>query len=140
MNDILKNFILFKNKYKNKKKEVIEYNKVLIVDDDKINRYVLNRYIKQANSNVIIDEATNGLEAINLSNKTNYRFIFMDVKMPFMDGIEASRIILINRPDVIIYGITGQIESISVTKAMKIGMKKCIGKPIDKKEIQDLFL
>lgn len=130
-----------KHKPTQKPKEIfiIEYNKVLIVDDDIINRYVLNRYIKQVDFNIIIDEAANGIDAINLSKKTNYRFIFMDIRMAFMDGIEASRIILQNKPETIIYGITGQMEAISVNKAIQVGIKKCLGKPIDKKDIQDLF-
>mgnify|MGYP000659752262 CR=1 FL=1 len=117
----------------------IDYNKILIVDDDKINRYILNRYIKHINADLIIDEAENGKLAIELSIKTNYRFIFMDVKMPVISGIETTKIILNNRPDAIIYGITGQVEKISIDQAIMAGMKKCIAKPIDKNEIQKLF-
>lgn len=116
-----------------------DYNKILIVDDDKINRYILNRYIKQINQDLIIDEVINGYDAIDMSAKNNYRFIFMDIKMPKIDGIETTKLILKNKPNAIIYGITGQIESSSVIKCINAGMKKCIAKPVDKKNIQDLF-
>jgi len=128
-----------KSKIQSKSELEIDYNKILIVDDDKINRYILNRYIKHINDDLIIDEAENGKNAIELSLKTNYRFIFMDIKMPVISGIETTKIILNNRPDAIIYGITGQVEKISIHQAMMAGMKRCIAKPIDKNEIQQLF-
>lgn len=117
----------------------LDCNKILIVDDDKINRYILNRYIKHINMNLIIDEAENGRKAIELSMKTNYRFIFMDIKMPVLSGVEATRIILNNKPNAVIYGITGQVEKTSINECIMAGMKKCIAKPIDRVELEKLF-
>lgn len=114
-------------------------NNILIVDDNKINRYILNRYLKNINQNLLINEAINGYEAIEMCSKIDYRYVFMDIKMPEIDGIETTKIILQNKPYIHIYGITGQIEKLSIDKAIQAGMKKCIAKPLDKKDLEKLF-
>lgn len=65
--------------------------KILIVDDLKINRMVLTGYLKKFNFSIL--EAENGLEAIQLIETQSPDLIFMDLKMPEMDGFEASKVI-----------------------------------------------
>lgn len=66
--------------------------KILIVDDEWINRYLLITIIKKE-FDVTIDEAENGKEAIEFVERNQYDIIFMDIRMPVMDGVEAVRII-----------------------------------------------
>lgn len=69
---------------------IIVEHKVLIVDDVAINRKLLSSFIKNYfNKNVIIFQASNGLEAIDIFNKEIIDIIFMDIHMPNMNGIEA---------------------------------------------------
>ena len=72
---------------------------VLIVDDNPMNILVIQSYLKSINLQG--DQALNGKEAVDkvkerASNRdccTTYKLVFMDINMPIMDGIEASRII-----------------------------------------------
>lgn len=106
-------------------------NKVLIVDDADINRYILKKYLQKLNYKIdIIDETFNGYEAIKMCDNNNYNIIFLDLKMPGIDGIETAIQILKKNPDNIIIACTGQVESDVISKCKKIGIIKCIGKPI----------
>lgn len=63
--------------------------KVLLVDDNQINRTVAAEILKQSGCKV--QEASSGLEAIELVQKNNFELIFMDIQMPEMDGVEATK-------------------------------------------------
>jgi len=63
--------------------------KVLLVDDNQINRQVAGEILKA--SGCLVDLATNGHEAIALVEKKNYDIIFMDIQMPEMDGVTATK-------------------------------------------------
>lgn len=108
---------------------------ILIVDDADINRYVLKKYISKLMPNVVLDEASNGIESVDMAKTKHYDIIFMDIKMPGLDGIGATEMISKNDPCSLIYGVTGQIEKESVMKALSSGMKGCIAKPLDRNEI-----
>ncbi|QIA09790.1 ATP-binding protein [Draconibacterium halophilum] len=61
---------------------------VLIVDDAAFNRYLLKSIFTKWK--VDFDEAENGQEAVDLAAQNNYALIFMDIRMPVMNGIEAA--------------------------------------------------
>lgn len=62
---------------------------VLIVDDEKIHQLMLANHLKKMDYEP--DIANNGAEAIAMCAETSYDIIFMDIEMPVMDGIEATR-------------------------------------------------
>ena len=65
---------------------------VLVVDDNKINRLLLSKLLTRWG--VLADYVENGLQAINkVETNPNYDVILMDIHMPDMGGIEATRII-----------------------------------------------
>ncbi|MEN8256417.1 MAG: response regulator [Thermodesulfobacteriota bacterium] len=66
-------------------------NKVLIVDDQPLNRLFLADLLKMHEINPT--EATNGNEAVQQWLKNDYAVILMDIKMPDLNGIDATRII-----------------------------------------------
>jgi len=107
-------------------------NKILIVDDSNINRYVIKKTIENLyGAQYIIEEADNGLNAIEKCKVEEYRIIFIDIKMPIMNGDIAVKEIRKFNNTSFICGITGQIENYK--EYLNIGMNKCISKPIDKK-------
>ncbi|KAK4501533.1 hypothetical protein PRZ48_007342 [Zasmidium cellare] len=62
---------------------------VLIVDDNKINRNLLVMFMKK--NNITYEQAENGQEAVDLYTSSSFNYILMDISMPVMDGIEATR-------------------------------------------------
>lgn len=125
--------------YMNKSKEINDKIKILVVDDAKINRYIIIKFIAMFRPNLKIDEAMNGIEAIKMSKEKDYDMIFMDIKMPGIDGIQTSVEILKNKPYINIYGITGSIEEANIKLAKKSGMLGCLGKPIDKVQLRNIL-
>jgi CheY-like chemotaxis protein len=123
-NDINKNDI-------NKNTEC-DSKRILIVDDSNVNRYVIKKLIINifGVDRFIIDEVENGKLAIQKSKEEEYKIIFIDVKMPVMNGDEAVQEIRKFNNYSFICGITGQIENYN--EYIKKGMNKCISKPIDK--------
>jgi PAS domain S-box-containing protein len=69
----------------------LEGKKVLVAEDNKINFFVANRFLIGWGVNVT--HAENGKIALDLLEKENFDLILMDLHMPVMDGIEATRVI-----------------------------------------------
>lgn len=110
---------------------------ILIVDDAKVNRYILLKYINKNSGNYhSIYEASSGQIAIEISKTVKLDVVFMDIRMPVMDGIEATKLIKKEYPEVLVYGTTGQVEKGVMEECKKAGMLTCIGKPIQIHDIQ----
>ncbi|WP_424495313.1 ATP-binding protein [Salinimicrobium sp. GXAS 041] len=65
---------------------------LLLVEDVEINRNIILQYLKKW-WNVVPDEAENGAKALEMIQEKNYDLILMDLRMPVMDGYEASKMI-----------------------------------------------
>ena len=102
---------------------------ILIVDDNKELRSLFCIMLNEFD----ILEAGNGIEAINSCKDNEINLILMDILMPEMDGIEATRKILISYPEIIILGITAYSNRAEEMK--KAGAKEVLIKPIRKNEL-----
>ncbi len=71
---------------------------ILIVDDNVTIRAGIKLTLNSSGYIIECDEAENGLEAVEFSKKTNYDIILMDISMPLMDGIEATKKIVEIKP------------------------------------------
>jgi two-component system sensor histidine kinase/response regulator len=71
--------------------KVIDQNSILLVEDNKINQAVVRAILKQ--EGISIDVAENGQQALDMcaQRKMPYSIIIMDLQMPVMDGLEATR-------------------------------------------------
>ena len=85
--DFVENFRRRRQKYENKTDMSAEGKKVLLVDDNNINRRVFASLLKHTGIQVV--EASSGNEALGLVLKEKYDIIFLDHMMPGMDGIET---------------------------------------------------
>lgn len=78
--------------------------KIIIVDDEKPARDRLNRLIAAMDEHQVVAEASNGHQAVELTEKHEPDIILLDIRMPVMDGLEAARHIFKNKnPPAIIF-------------------------------------
>jgi len=102
--------------------------KVLIVDDSALVRKQLTELISTLDMD--IDTAKNGKEAVDKATSMQYDVITMDINMPVMDGIEAVRQIMENRPTAILMVSSLTTENASITMdALDLGAIDYISKP-----------
>lgn len=80
--------------------------KVMLVDDHDMVRRGLRQLIEKENDLMILAEASDGQEAVNLARNMNPDIIVMDVNMPVLDGIDATNKIKAEMPDVRIIGLS----------------------------------
>jgi len=111
-------------------------NKILIVDDQKGVRRLLEELFKKEGWSVYI--ASDGLEAIGAVKEVIPDIVLMDMKMPNMNGLESSALILNQFPDMRIIMMTAYGEMDVVKKALEAGVKRCITKPFDILSLRDL--
>lgn len=78
--------------------------RVVLVDDSTHVRAMLRRIVEDDNEIILVGEAENGREAVDLVGATAPDVVVMDVQMPVMDGIDATREITHRWPDVRVVG------------------------------------
>jgi PAS domain S-box-containing protein len=107
--------------------------KILIVEDNDINRLVINKMMKDWG--LKIDNAINGVDAINKINENNYDIILMDIEMPEMNGYQCIREIRTNLPspknNVAVMAMTAHANKKERDKCIQLGMNDYISKPFD---------
>lgn len=95
--------------------------KILISDDHKIMRDGLNALIKSQSDMEVVGEAKNGQEALNLTAEKQPDVIIMDVTMPDMNGIEATRQIAGSNKSIKIIGLSMHSDKRFVIEMLKAG-------------------
>ncbi|WP_205860392.1 response regulator [Polaribacter sp. 11A2H] len=95
--------------------------KIVLVDDHKLLRDGLRNIIEQRSNMHIIGEASDGREAIKICPKLLPNVIVMDVAMPGLNGIEATRQIHKNNPDIKIIGLSMHSSKQFIQSMFKAG-------------------
>jgi two-component system, NarL family, response regulator LiaR len=85
---------------------VTENLKLLIAEDNELLRAMLANYLDQRIGLQVVGTAANGQEAVDLSSQLQPDVVLMDVVMPVMDGIAATRIIRERQPNVKVVMLT----------------------------------
>jgi len=109
---------------------------ILIVDDEKINIIYLNTIVKRIDGftpNILI--ARNGKEAVDQCRDNEIDLILMDIRMPEMDGLEATKKIKSFKPGIIIIVQTAFSTAQDRALAFESGCDDFISKPINKEEL-----
>ncbi|WP_051261748.1 cache domain-containing protein [Desulfovibrio inopinatus] len=115
---------------------------ILVVEDDEVNLFTMTHLLKAQGFHV--QYAQNGKEAINMLNNESFDIVLMDVQMPIMDGVEATKAIRggkagAQNTDIPIvamtaYAMTGDRETFLVS-----GMDAYLAKPIDMDTMKDVI-
>lgn len=111
---------------------------ILVAEDDNINFLLLKTILELKGHKVL--RARNGQEVVDISTSNSaIDLIFMDIKMPVLDGYEAFEIIKRNRPDLAVVAQTAHSSSEVKEKIMKAGFSGYITKPLDKEKIYQII-
>lgn len=102
---------------------------ILIVDDQKGVRRLLEEVFKK--DGWLVSTAVDGSEAVSMAIQLEPDIILMDMKMPNMNGLEASQKIIGINPGLSIVMMTAYGEMEVVRAALDSGVKKCVTKPFD---------
>ena len=112
---------------------------VLVCEDNHMNQQVINEHLAKVGLNVEIVET--GIKGVNMVQKRidngekPYDLILMDIHMPEMDGIEATRRILALHAETPIVAMTANIMTQDIDNYEKLGMKDYVGKPFTSHEL-----
>lgn len=112
-------------------------HKILLVEDNQLNQIVTKKLLNKLNQDVVI--ADNGLLAIQtLESNPDIELVFMDISMPVMDGVEATKNIRRNEAfqNLPILALTAHASQENREEYLKAGMDEHITKPVDKKELE----
>jgi DNA-binding NarL/FixJ family response regulator len=107
----------------------------LITDDHKVVRRGLRGFLELDPDLEVVGEAGNGEEAVAMSRRLEPDVVLMDLLMPVMDGIEATRDIRRELPGVEVVALTSVLEDASVTEAVKAGAIGYLLKTTDADEL-----
>jgi DNA-binding NarL/FixJ family response regulator len=109
--------------------------RILIADDHPVFRQGLRAIIEGAGDMVLVGEAATGLEAVAGAQEHEPDVVLMDLQMPDLGGIEATRRILARRPDVRILVLTMIEQGDSIFAAMRAGARGYLLKGSDRAEV-----
>ena len=114
---------------------------ILIVDDNKNNIMILKLLLEdfvEDNAGIVLslDEATDGLQAVEMCENKRYDIVLMDIMMPNMDGIEATKIIRSQNEKIMIIAVSAVDDSERKKLILRNGAEDYISKPVN----SDIFM
>lgn len=108
---------------------------ILLADDHKMFRHALRLIFNKESNIEVVGEAGDGQEMLALMHKVMPDVVCMDISMPMMDGIEATRRLLAIRPSVKVIGLSAHADPYYVMEMMNAGAAGYITKSESAEEI-----
>jgi signal transduction histidine kinase/ActR/RegA family two-component response regulator len=144
---ITKTLEILKKEYKKEKKTInkpIKFNniKALVAEDNLINQKLIKTILDKFGIKVTV--ANNGEEALKFRKKSDYDIIFMDIQMPIMGGVQATKKIFDfelsqNKKHIPIIALTANAQKGDKEKYIKEGMDDYISKPMQIEELKNIL-
>lgn len=107
--------------------------KILVIDDDKFMGLLMGEFLKLRGYEVLI--VTNGAEGMEIIKSQGVDLVISDINMPGMGGLDVLEFIQRNNPDLPVIMMTGGASSGERQKALKLGARGILGKPLDFSEV-----
>ena len=114
---------------------------LLVVDDEERIRQIIRKYAEFEGHTVT--EAADGMEAVELCRKQTFDLIVMDVMMPEMDGLEATKAIRQSKRkdhNILIYALSANAFIENENESLEAGMNGYLAKPIDNQKLKEVLL
>ena len=108
--------------------------KILVAEDNKVNQKVVAAMLKRMGHLVTLVD--NGRKAIEIMERQQFDVILMDVQMPVLDGIEATKEIRSRGWKSPVIGLTASFQRSEIDYYREIGMDSCISKPVLLKDLR----
>lgn len=110
--------------------------RVLLADDHSVVRQGLRMFLGLDPELEVIGEARNGVEAVQMAQELNPDVVLMDILMPEMDGLEATRRIRAAQPDTEVIALTSVLENEKVFDAIRSGAIGYLLKDTESEELR----
>lgn len=117
-------------------KDLVSKKRVLLVDDNEVNRNLAKVHFDKLGCNCSF--AVDGLDATKQAIGNEYDIIFMDIQMPKIDGIEATKMILAEKPESKIVGMSAHVLTDEIERCYQEGMIGYLMKPYKRHELFDI--
>ncbi|MCX6209100.1 MAG: ATP-binding protein [Bacteroidetes bacterium] len=115
----------------------ISDSKILLADDNEVNRLVVTTILNH--NGCIIDEAENGIEVLGKLKNNHYDVILMDIQMPLLDGIEATKKIRQSNINIPIIALTAFALKGDEEKFLSVGMNDYLVKPFKENDLLNII-
>ncbi len=117
----------------------LEGKRILLADDNEYNRIVVKETLELKIKGIVVEEATDGLMALQMLETRDYDLVLMDLVMPTLNGLETTQKIRNEFPspkrNVPIVAITASVVKKEIEKCLNAGMNGFIPKPFKSSEI-----
>ncbi len=102
--------------------------KILLVDDMRMMREILAEYLEFLDDFEVIGQCSNGQDAIKKALTLKPDIILMDIRMPGINGIETTRLILKETPDTKVIFLSAYVNAETVLTGIEVGAKGFVSK------------
>ena len=110
--------------------------RLLIVDDSNVIRRRIERCQQVADLQVV-GMASNGVEAVEVFQRTDPDIVTMDITMPRMDGIECVERLVAIKPDILILVVSALADKATAVEAMERGANGFLSKPFSDRQLNE---
>ncbi|NOH96895.1 ATP-binding protein [Vibrio sp. 99-70-13A1] len=112
--------------------------KILVVDDIKMNQIIIQQMLKKFE--IMPEIAVNGMEGFQYASQNYYDVVFMDCRMPVMDGFEATEKLREDGYDRAIVALTAGTTLEERDRCIKCGMDDILSKPYTAKDLKEMLI